>query len=71
MSKQFTAYATAKVTVETTANSLGSWGPDCTIAQADRRARESALGQVHRALKDIAGCRVTNAEVEVYLKERT
>ncbi len=69
MSKTFTAYATAKVTVEFTITGLGAWGSECTIAQADSQARESALAQVGKALKGVAGCRVVKTDVEVFLKE--
>ncbi len=69
MSKRYTAYATAKVTVEFTVKDIGTWHDTCTIGQADHQARESALAQIHRHLKDVPGCKVVKTDVEVYVKE--
>lgn len=71
MSKQYTAVATAKVTVEFTITNLGSWGPECTIAQADGQAREMARAQVANALRGAVGAKVVDTKIEVRLVEST
>lgn len=42
----------AKVTITVELSSLGSWGPDCTIDQVYRQAREAAIGRLNKVFKD-------------------
>ncbi|MFK0088726.1 hypothetical protein ACIQUS_15690 [Pseudomonas sp. NPDC090755] len=49
----------AKVTITLELSSLGSWGPDCTIDQVYRQAREAAIGRLNKVLKDhVASTRI-------------
>lgn len=46
----------------------GAWGPECTIAQAEKQAVENALGRLQHLLGDTATCRVVRvASTEVRL----
>lgn len=42
----------AKVTLTIELTNLGSWGPDCTIDQVYRQAREAAIGRLNKVFKD-------------------
>ncbi|MBV4530957.1 hypothetical protein HU719_006000 [Pseudomonas sp. SWRI107] len=42
----------AKVTITVELTNLGSWGPDCTLDQVYRQAREAAIGRLNRVFKD-------------------
>ncbi|MBC3411326.1 hypothetical protein HU720_08415 [Pseudomonas sp. SWRI51] len=42
----------AKVTLTIELTSLGSWGPDCTLDQVYRQAREAAIGRLNKVFKD-------------------
>ncbi|WEK32914.1 MAG: hypothetical protein P0Y58_12210 [Candidatus Pseudomonas phytovorans] len=42
----------AKVTITIEMTNLGSWGPDCTLDQVYRQAREAAVGRLNKVLKD-------------------
>ena len=44
----------AKVTVTIELSNLGSWGPECTIDQVYRQAREAAIGRLNKVFKDQA-----------------
>jgi hypothetical protein len=49
MSKPVTAYATVTLTIEVRAD--GCWGPDCTLSQIDKQAKESAMQTIYNADK--------------------
>lgn len=59
-----TAVVTVQVLVETT---VGSWGPECTIAQAERQGAESALRLVSELLEHSRVRLVKVAQTEVKL----
>ncbi|MGX1127364.1 hypothetical protein [Pseudomonas sp. HLS-6 TE3448] len=42
----------AKVTITLELSSLGSWGPDCTIDQVYRQAKEAAINRLNKVFKD-------------------
>ncbi|QPN47330.1 hypothetical protein I5S86_10750 [Priestia aryabhattai] len=42
----------AKVTLTVELTNLGSWGPDCTLDQVYRQAREAAVGRLNKVFKD-------------------
>jgi len=42
----------AKVTLTVELTNLGSWGPDCTLDQVYRQAREAAIGRLDKVFKD-------------------
>ncbi len=42
----------AKVTITIEMMNLGSWGPDCTLDQVYRQAREAAIGRLNKVFKD-------------------
>ncbi|MGN2380204.1 hypothetical protein [Pseudomonas juntendi] len=42
----------AKVTITIEMTSLGSWGPDCTLDQVYRQAREAAIRRLNKVFKD-------------------
>ncbi|NSX21871.1 hypothetical protein HTV13_18850 [Pseudomonas putida] len=42
----------AKVTITIEMTNLGSWGPDCTLDQVYRQAREAAIGRLNNVFKD-------------------
>lgn len=49
----------AKVTITIELSSLGNWGPDCTIDQVYRQAREAAIGRLNTVFKEhIASTRI-------------
>ncbi|WP_110970821.1 hypothetical protein [Pseudomonas huaxiensis] len=51
--------AGAKVTITIELSNLGSWGPDCTIDQVYRQAREAAIGRLNKVFKDhVASTRI-------------
>ncbi|WP_070096470.1 hypothetical protein [Pseudomonas sp. NBRC 111139] len=41
----------AKVTITIEMTNLGSWGPDCTLDQVYRQAREAAIGRLNNVFK--------------------
>jgi len=45
---------------------VGSWGPECTIDQAARQAKEEALGRIKRILMQS-----TQADADLHLKRDT
>lgn len=47
----------ARVTVQIEVD-VGSWGPDCDLAQVYRQGSESAIGRVRQALTRDSGMRV-------------
>jgi len=42
----------AKVTITIEMTNLGSWGPDCTLDQVYRQAREAAIWRLNNVFKD-------------------
>lgn len=42
----------AKVTLTVELTNIGIWGPDCTIDQVYRQAREAAIGRLNKVFKD-------------------
>jgi hypothetical protein len=61
-----TAKATVTLTMEVCAD--GSWGGECSIAQADKQAKESAISRVRELLANKSGVRlVGEAKVSIVL----
>lgn len=54
--------ATAKVTVVVEVTTSDCWGADCTINQAERQARESAIGVLGRMVRECPMVRVVRIE---------
>ena len=49
----------AKVTLTVELTNLGSWGPDCTLDQVYRQAREAAVGRLNKVFKNhVASTRI-------------
>lgn len=54
--------ATVKVKLVVEVQSHGSWGQDCTIAQAKDQGLEAAMANLQRALGTASGIKVIRAE---------